>query len=122
MNRWFSLAWRRWAFWLCVLAVLVLALMKPTHYMPTTGWDKSNLALAFAVMAVLGALAYPGRWARLLLALLGYGVLIEVLQYFTGYRDSDWHDVVAHAVGLVIAWPIARRLIDMVLPRARSDD
>lgn len=122
MRRWFSLALRRWAFWLCVLAVLVLALMKPMHYMPTTGWDKANHALAFAVLVVLGALAYPGVWTRLLLALLGYGVLIEVLQYFTGYRDSDWHDVVADAVGLLIGWPIARILLDLLLRRASTRD
>ena len=119
--RWFSTAQRRWAFWLCVLAVLVLALMKPTHYMPTTGWDKSNHALAFAVMAVLGALAYPRRFGRLLLALLAYGVLIEVLQAFTGYRDSDWHDVAADAVGLLLGWPPARHLLARMFPRPSPD-
>lgn len=116
LDRWISPAQRRWAFWLCVLAVLALALVKPTHYMPSTGWDKANHALAFGVMALLGALAYPARLGRILLGLLAYGVLIEVLQGFTGYRDKDWHDVIADGVGLLLAWPLARQLVASILP------
>jgi hypothetical protein len=108
--RWLSLAQRRWAFWACVAAVLVLALAKPGHYLPTTGWDKANHALAFAVLALLGALAYPGRLARVLIALLAYGALIEVLQSLTRYRSGEWLDLLADAVGLLLAWPLARRL------------
>lgn len=114
------MAQRRWAFWLCVLAVLALALMKPTHHMPTTGWDKANHALAFGVMTLLGAMAYPARLGRLLLALLAYGVLIEILQGLTGYRDSDWHDVVADGAGLLLAWPIARQLVAASLASRRA--
>lgn len=108
IDRWTSQAQRRWAFWLCLLVVLALALMRPSHYMPTTGWDKANHALAFAVLTILGALAYPRRLARLLIGLLAYGVLIEVLQSFTSYRTSDVHDVFADCVGLVIGWQVSR--------------
>jgi len=121
LSRWISPA--RWAFWVCVLVVLALALMKPSHYMPTTGWDKANHALAFAVLTMLGALGYPGRLWRLLAALLAYGVLIEILQGFTGYRDSDWHDVIADGAGLLLASPLAHRVTTMVARRsdARPD-
>jgi VanZ family protein len=115
MPGWISLAWRRRAFWLCVLAVLVLALMKPVHHMPTLGWDKANHAFAFFVLAVLGALSYPGRLARVLAGLLAYGALIEVLQGLTGYRDAEWLDILADGVGLLIAWPLAHRALAAVL-------
>ncbi|HWI82211.1 VanZ family protein [Ramlibacter sp.] len=101
---------RRWAFWLCLGAVLVLALMRPTHFMPSTGWDKANHALAFAVLAILGCLSYPGRGPRVLAGLLAYGALIELLQTLTGYRSGEWLDLVADTIGLALGWQIARRL------------
>jgi VanZ family protein len=119
MLRTIPLAWRRWAFWLCALAVLVLALMKPVHHMPTLGWDKANHAFAFFVLAVLGAMAYPGRLMRVLVALLGYGALIEVLQGLTGWRDAEWLDLAADGVGLLLAWPLARRLLGILLRTSR---
>lgn len=110
--RWTTLAQRRWAFWLCLLVVLVLALLPPTRLMPSTGWDKANHALAFAVLAVLGCLSYPGRTARVLLGIFAYGGLIEVLQSLTGYRTGEPIDLVADAVGLGLGWQfmaLARR-------------
>ena len=119
MLRTISPACRRWAFWLCAFAVLVLALMKPVHHMPTLGWDKANHALAFFVLGVLGALAYPGRLTRVLAGLLAYGALIEVLQGLTGWRDAEWLDVVADAVGLLLAWLLTRRALHVLFGSAR---
>jgi VanZ family protein len=110
LARWITLTQRRWVFWACVAAVLFLALAKPGHHLPTTGWDKANHALAFAVLAVLGGIAYPGRLVRVLVALLAYGALIEVLQSFTRYRSGEWLDLLADGIGLLLAWPVARRL------------
>ena len=45
-----------WAFGSVVLVVLVLALMPTVPHLPTTGWDKTNHLLAFAVLAWLGCL------------------------------------------------------------------
>ena len=101
----------RWAFWACTLAVLVLALMPIVpHIMPSTGWDKSNHMLAFAVLAVLGLWAYPGRMVVLLLGLLAYGGLIEVLQSFTPHRFAEWADVLADALGLIVGAGLGRLL------------
>lgn len=40
----------RWALGTCMLLVLVLSLLPPSPQLPTTGWDKSNHVLAFAVL------------------------------------------------------------------------
>ena len=85
-----------------LLGVLVLSLMPPVPEMPTTGWDKSNHALGFGVLAFLGLQAFRGRMWTVLAGLLAYGVLIEVLQSFTPDRMAEWGDLWADAVGLAI--------------------
>lgn len=97
----------RRAFWLCALAVLALSLMPAVPHMPSTGWDKSNHLLAFAVLALLGCLAWPGSAVRTLTGLLAYGALIEVLQSLLTYRFAEWADLLADAVGLVWGWGLA---------------
>lgn len=98
----------RWAFWMCAAAVLALCLMPPVQHLPSTGWDKANHALAFAMLALLGLRAYPARRARLLWGLVAYGALIELAQSLTGYRTAEWLDLAADAVGVVIGGPFAR--------------
>ncbi|KAF7960287.1 hypothetical protein AWV80_35135 [Cupriavidus sp. UYMU48A] len=101
----FPLTPARWRllFWPCLIAVLVLALMPPTQPLPTTGWDKANHVLAFLVLGCLGRRAYARKRTAVLLALVGYGVLIEILQGMTSYRDADPADVLADSIGLVAA-------------------
>ena len=93
-----------WAFGSVVLVVLVLALMPTVPHLPTTGWDKTNHLLAFAVLAWLGCHAYPQRMVSVLSGLLAYGALIEILQSFTTFRSADWHDFLADGLGLVLGW------------------
>lgn len=105
------LTWTR--FWRLALAgllivVLALSLLPLGADVPTTGWDKANHLLAFATLAVLGCLAYPGRIPATLLALLAYGALIEILQSFTDYRSAEWADWLADAIGLIVGWGLTR--------------
>ncbi|CAG2130070.1 VanZ family protein [Cupriavidus plantarum] len=102
-----SIGMFRLLFWGCAAAILVLALLPPSTPMPTTGWDKSNHMLAFGTLAVLGARAWPGRMWGVLLGLVAYGVLIEILQGFTPYRDADAIDVVADTAGALIGFAIS---------------
>ncbi len=94
----------RWAFWACVLALLVLSLMPPVPQLPTTGWDKSNHVLGFAVLMLLGSWVYPGHTMAVLAGLLSYGVSIELLQSLTPYRFAEWADLLADGVGLLVGW------------------
>lgn len=98
-------AWACTRLWRVLLALamaglLVLSLAPPVPQMPTTGWDKSNHALGFLMLAVLGLQGWPGRALAVLGGLLAYGGLIEVLQSFTPDRMAEWADWGADAVGL----------------------
>ena len=90
----------RLALVICLSAVLILALLPDPDPRLSTGWDKSNHLLAFGVSAFLGCFALRGRWRVVAPGLLGYGVLIEVLQGLTGYRYAEWADLLADGLGI----------------------
>ncbi|TPG20757.1 VanZ family protein [Variovorax ginsengisoli] len=90
-----------------MLTLMVLSLMPPSPSLPSTGWDKSNHMLGFAVLAILGHFAWPGRRWSMLLGLLAYGGLIEVLQSFTPDRFAELGDLVADGAGLLAGKALA---------------
>ncbi|MBT2334936.1 VanZ family protein [Variovorax paradoxus] len=101
-----------------MLALLVLSLAPSSvaAALPTTGWDKSNHALGFAVLGLLGQLAWPGRTAVVLTVLLAYGGLIELLQSLTPDRVAEATDLLADWVGLLLGAGLA-----FLLERRRSN-
>ena len=101
----------RSAFWSCLLGVLVLSLMPPSPEMPTTGWDKSNHLLGFAMPMLLGRWAYAGRTRAMVIGLMAFGALIEVLQSLTPYRFAEWADLLADGVGLFCGWAIGEAAV-----------
>jgi len=105
---------KKLAFWICFMAINALAL-SPAPYLPPleifNWWDKAQHAIAFGVLAVLAVLAYPeASRLRIALLLIGQGVLIEVLQYYGGYRFGDWQDAVADGVGVLLGLAMARKM------------
>jgi VanZ family protein len=114
-NRWREYC--RWAFAVGLVLVMAVALMPPQIPLPTTGWDKANHALAFAVLAVLGFASYPRRMAVVLIGLLAYGGLIELLQSLTPHRTAEWLDVGADGFGLAVGSMLTR-----VSPRRLRQD
>lgn len=98
----------RLAFCAAAIVVLYFALAPVSGREPLTGWDKANHVLAFATLAVLGLLGWASRERVVLTALLGYGLLIEVLQLATVDHHFDLHDIAADAVGLALGWCVLR--------------
>ena len=88
-----------------LVAITTLALIPQEEVPLTTLWDKADHALAFLVLGVLVQLAFPmARFGRLLApALFGYGVLLELLQTLTPTRVGSVDDLLADAVGLLLA-------------------
>jgi VanZ family protein len=97
----------RWLLAIAMLALLVLSLAPSSLPLPTTGWDKANHALSFAVLGLLGHWAWPGRTAIVLTALLAYGGFIELLQSFTPDRTPEAIDLLADWVGLLLGAGLA---------------
>jgi VanZ family protein len=104
----------KFLFWTSFVVINILAL-SPAPYLPPeifNWWDKAQHAIAFGALAVLAVLAYPGvSKVRIGLLLIAHGVLIEVLQYFTGYRFGDWQDAVADGVGVLVGLALSRLIV-----------
>lgn len=105
---------RLWRVLLAVLVVAItwLALVPDPPKTLSTGWDKSNHLLAFGSLAFTSVWALwprPRQWWLIVVALLAYGVGIEIAQHFLPPRSADAQDVLADAVGitlgLLVAWP-----------------
>ncbi len=96
------------AFWALLAAVTIMSLVPATVPLPSTGWDKANHALAFAVLGFLGMKCWPTRCVQVLAALLVYGGCIEVAQGLTETRVGEWLDLLADAAGLGLAWAVQR--------------
>lgn len=66
-------------------------------------WDKANHFVAFFTLYILLSLAKSAYSLRLKsLLLLGFGLQIEVVQYFIEGREFSLLDLVADSVGLAI--------------------
>ena len=89
--------------WLMLTIVLVLSLMPhpPKLDLPRLlQWDKAQHALAYATLTVWFQQCTCRRWQTPLL-LLGIGIAVEYLQRWSGYRDFEYADMLADALGIV---------------------
>src|SRR5690606_30012801 len=94
----------------------VVSLLPTPEALPLqTGWDKSDHALAFFVLGLLGFSGWPDSRARILIGLVGYGAVIELLQGMTGYRFAEWSDLLADSLGIAGA-----AALSMLVQRLRA--
>ena len=100
----------RGALVLCLSTILWLALSPNPPVL--TSYDKISHVLAFFVLA--GLLDYASvniaRFKGKVLPLLAFGLLIEVLQYWVGYRYFEWGDFIADGFG-VAGYAVSRRYL-----------
>lgn len=95
-----------------LVVVMYLATIEQNQ-LPLEGLnDKLSHFLAFGTLAFLGDFSFPrGRFGlRKFLWLLGYGFLIEVIQYFLPDRTFSLLDLSADCVGIVTYWLLYRHL------------
>ena len=89
-----------------VTGILILA-TTPLEYPVVSGInDKLNHLFAFFVLSLLANYSFPDKQfgRAVFLPLMGYGLAIEIIQYFLPYRMFSLFDVAADAVGIVIYW------------------
>ena len=87
-----------------LMATLFLATTSRQFPIISTVSDKFNHLLAFFVLAGLADGSFPGKkfWLMKALPLLGYGVLIECIQYFIPCREFSLLDMAAVGAGLMV--------------------
>ena len=88
---------------LALLGITYLA-TSPTDVVLPESNDKLKHLAAFLLLAYLSDAAFPRRpwnW-RKFVPLLGYGLLLECIQYFLPHRFFSLADIAADAIGLAI--------------------
>ena len=98
-----------------LITILFLALA-PIENDPLPAWnDKIKHLLAFAVLSALVDASWKRAGFNLPKAggLLLYGLLIECLQWMTGYRFFSIADLLADGLGILLYWqsiPVLRKV------------
>ena len=91
-------------FWLVMMMMTALFLV-PQEFVSGgifDWWDKVQHAVVFGTLMLLGYFAYSKYFWRLVIGLTVYGVLIELIQSWTGWRQGEVLDAVADAVGVLL--------------------
>ena len=91
----------RTVFVITLIAVSYLALTPIEIPQLEGSWDKSNHLDAFITLAFLLDFSASGNSIKWL-GLAGYGMLIEIAQWFTEYRYFELSDILADCIGIAI--------------------
>ena len=91
----------RTVFVITLIAVSYLALTPIEIQQLEGSWDKSKHLAAFITLAFLLDFSASGNSIKWL-GLAGYGMLIEVAQWFTEYRYFELSDILADCIGIAI--------------------
>lgn len=101
-------------FWVLLLACLALSLVPQPPGVFELASDKLWHALAYLVLYLSCQFAYRRQTTYItrFALLLGFSLLIEVLQFFMPNREFSLLDVIANAAGLAFAVLIVRLFMD----------
>ena len=94
--------------WAGVVATLVVSLMPPTLGDDDTHIDKAVHLLGYAVLTFWWAQLVTERRWKLAVAVVLFGVMIELLQGLTPSRQPDVLDALANSGGVLLGWLAAR--------------
>jgi len=87
-----------------VVAIVWLATTKPEYELVEQINDKVSHILAFIALSFLLDFSFPDRRFNLreVMVLLGFGLLIECVQYFIPYRSCSLLDLGADGIGIAL--------------------
>lgn len=124
-NRSKHIAFPRFLFWLALAFALLMALLPHPPRLPIDSFgDKFQHMLAFSVLAVLGAIGYPGASLQRVGERLSFlGALVEVCQSIPAlHRDCDIRDWLADTFAIIVALLAVRLFRRRQRNGARSSD
>lgn len=89
-----------------LIAIWILSFLPGSGMPDVPGNDKWHHALAYFACMFLWAQCYlaPAQRLKLAIIFILMGALIECLQGLTDYRSFEWLDMLADAVGVILAW------------------
>ena len=98
-------------FWLALIVAYVAAVL-PQDIAPAVPElsDKAHHVFAFILLGLLLRLAYNVNYWYGLLMLVGFGMFIEISQYFTETRVAEEKDVIADLIGSFIGLKLYKYL------------
>lgn len=111
--------------WILLIAIIFVTIspigLRP-HTLTTVNFDRGA---AFAVVAMLFVLAYPGRWKRIGLFLITGAALFEIMQIVSPTRHAHLEDALMKSLGVVLGTSAGYALSHIVtlarsLPGLRS--
>jgi VanZ family protein len=111
----------RLALTVALIVVMHLATTQMNYPVVENMNDKVNHILAFYVLGFLADFSFPRKKLGFskVLPLLGFGLFIEVIQYFLPYRSFSLYDLAADAAGLAVYWLSLPALKHLPLLRRR---
>ena len=109
----------KYLFHATLLIVTILFLMPVPQAADSLVNDKLIHALVFFGLSFLFDRAYVGLNSLIYLvpALISYGLLIEVLQGFSGYRMFSLADLIADLVGILVYLLICLPMINVMIKK-----
>ena len=89
-----------------LIGIWILSFLPGSGMPDVPGNDKWHHALAYFACMFLWAQCYlaPAQRLKLAIIFILMGALIECLQGLTDYRSFEWLDMLADAVGVILAW------------------
>ena len=105
--------------WLLVGAIVYLSLMPAPPNVELTDADKLAHLLAYGVVTLWFVQIYESVRSRIVIAagLVLLGIVVEILQGYTGYRSLELADMAANATGVALGWVSAPPRTPNVLVR-----
>lgn len=102
--------------WTVVGAIFYLATTSADHKVQSTFNDKFNHLIAFGVLSFLSHIAFQSQqWLKWAVALFGYGLFIELVQYFLPYREFSLLDLATDLLGIILYLIIFRPIFNPLL-------
>jgi VanZ family protein len=92
--------------WLMVVLVVILSLLPHPPTPPIVTWDKSQHLLAYGGLMYWFGMVFP-RYVSWVLFLMALGVILEVLQGWSGYRYFEYADMLANTLGVFVGLLLA---------------